>query len=343
MISFSCDYCEGAHPKILEKLVETNRVQTEGYGEDPYCDAAKDLIRKKINCSDCDIYFLSGGTQTNMTFIAHALRPWQAVLAADTGHIATHETGAIEASGHKVYTIPAPEGKLTPEILTSALSVHADHHSVEPKMVYISDSTEIGTLYSKKELETLYAFCKAHKLYLYIDGARLAAALTSDQNDLCLTDIPQYCDAFYLGGTKCGALFGEALVIVNPELTTNFNYTLKQRGGLLAKGRLLGIQFGVLFEDDLYFELGRHANEACARLRQAFIDEGFEFMIDSPTNQIFPILPNTLIKKLRKQYSFRDWDYIDAFHTAVRFVTSWATTDTMIDAFISDIKALCHE
>ncbi|MDO4288021.1 MAG: low specificity L-threonine aldolase [Eubacterium sp.] len=343
MISFSCDYLEGAHPKILERLLETNLDQTEGYGEDPFCGAARELIRQKIGCPDCAVHFLTGGTQTNLTFIAHALRPWQAVLAADSGHIATHETGAIEATGHKVFTCPAPEGKLTPAHIESALVLHRDHHSVVPKMVYISNATEIGTIYTKTELTALHECCRANNLYLYIDGARLAAALTARGNDLVLEDFPKYCDAFYLGGTKGGALFGEALVIVNPDIAKDFNYSLKQRGGLLAKGRLLGLQFSALLEDDLYLKLAAQANVFCQRLKSAFEDLGFSFLVDSPTNQIFPILPNALISKLRESYSFRDWEMIDADHTAVRFVTSWATTDVMVDTLIDDLRRFCHE
>ena len=343
MISFSCDYLEGAHPKILERLAATNLKQTEGYGEDPHCDAARALICQKIACPDADVHFLTGGTQTNMTFLAHALKPWQAVLSADSGHIATHETGAVEATGHKIYTIAADRGKLTPALLVEALSHHTDHHAVAPRVVYISNATEIGTVFTRRELSALRDFCKAHGLYLYMDGARLASALTAEGNDLHFEDLPKYCDAFYLGGTKCGALFGEALVIVHPELKQDFNYSLKQRGGLLAKGRLLGLQFEALFEDDLYLTLGRHANAACTKLRAAFEKAGFSFMVDSPTNQIFPILPNALIAKLREKYSFRDWEAVDADHTAVRFVTSWATTNAMTDAFAQDLEALLHD
>ena len=340
---FSSDYCEGAHPRIMEALARTNFEQTEGYEEDPYCDNARALIRKAIDCPACDIYFLSGGTQTNMPFIAHALKPWQAVIAAETGHICTHETGAIEATGHKIIAMPAEDGKLTPQLIQAAVDAHTDHHMVAPKMVYLSDSTEIGTIYTKAELSAIRRVCDRNSLYLYMDGARLASALTAPGNDLSLTDFPELCDAFYIGGTKCGALFGEALVLVNPALAEDFNFTLKQRGGLFAKGRILGIQFGELFKDNLYLELGAHANALAARLKSAFEDKGFPFLVDSPSNQIFPILPNELITALREKTAFRDQEVIDEGHTAVRFVTSWAMTDAMVDAFIEDLNRLCHE
>lgn len=340
---FSSDYCEGAHPRILEALTRTNFEQTEGYEEDPHCDNARALIQKAIGCPTCDIYFLSGGTQTNMTFIAHALKPWQAVISAETGHICTHETGAIEATGHKIIAMPTEDGKLTPELIHAAVDAHTDHHMVFPKLVYLSDSTEIGTIYTKAELTAIREVCNKNGLYLYLDGARLSSALTAPGNDLKLTDFPELCDAFYIGGTKCGALFGEALVLVNPVLAENFNFTLKQRGGLFAKGRILGIQFEELFKDGLYLELGAHANALCARLKAAFDQKGFPFLVDSPTNQIFPILPNPLIAALRETTSFRDHEVIDKDHTAVRFVTSWAMTDEMVDGFIKDLDRLCHE
>lgn len=343
MILFSSDYCEGAHPRIMDALARTNFEQTEGYEEDPHCDNARALIKRAIGCPNCDIYFLSGGTQTNMAFIAHALKPWQAVIAAETGHICTHETGAIEASGHKIIAVPSKDGKLTPQLIQAAVDAHTDHHMVAPKMVYLSDSTEIGTIYTKAELFAIRQACDRNSLYLYMDGARLASALTALGNDLALTDFPKLCDAFYIGGTKCGALFGEALVLVNPALAEDFNFTLKQRGGLFAKGRILGIQFEELFKDNLYLELGAHANGLAARLKTAFEDKGFSFLVDSPSNQIFPILPNELIAELRRKTSFRDQETIDEGHTAVRFVTSWAMTDAMVDSFIKDLDRLCHE
>ena len=278
-----------------------------------------------------------------MTFIAHVLKPWQAVIAAETGHICTHETGAIEATGHKIIAMPTEDGKLTPQLIQAAVDAHTDHHMVAPKMVYLSDSTEIGTIYTKAELSAIRRVCDRNSLYLYMDGARLASALTARGNDLSLTDFPELCDAFYIGGTKCGALFGEALVLVNPALAEDFNFTLKQRGGLFAKGRILGIQFGELFKDNLYLELGAHANALAARLKSAFEDKGFPFLVDSPSNQIFPILPNELITALREKTAFRDQEVIDEGHTAVRFVTSWAMTDAMVDAFIEDLNRLCYE
>ena len=239
--------------------------------------------------------------------------------------------------------MPAEDGKLTPQLIQAAVDAHTDHHMVAPKMVYLSDSTEIGTIYTKAELSAIRRVCDRNSLYLYMDGARLASALTAPGNDLSLTDFPELCDAFYIGGTKCGALFGEALILVNPALAEDFNFTLKQRGGLFAKGRILGIQFGELFKDNLYLELGAHANALAARLKSAFEDKGFPFLVDSPSNQIFPILPNELITALREKTAFRDQEVIDEGHTAVRFVTSWAMTDAMVDAFIEDLNRLCHE
>ncbi|MEG0496145.1 MAG: low specificity L-threonine aldolase [Eubacterium sp.] len=338
MIHFSCDYCEGAHPLILEALCQTNCEQTEGYEEDHFCDHARDLIRDKIACDHCDIHFLSGGTQTNLTFITHVLRPFEAVISADTGHICTHETGAIEATGHKIIAMPGDNGKLNVPLIKKALSDHTDHHMVLPKLVYLSNPTEIGTIYTKAELQAIHSFCHEKDLILFIDGARLASALTAESNDLSLSDYPKLCDAFYIGGTKCGALFGEALVIIKPQLAEHFNFTLKQRGGLFAKGRILGIQFEQLFKDHLYTDLGAHTNRLANRLKVALENAGFDFWVDSPTNQIFPILPNKLIENLRKDYAFRDQCVFDSDHTVVRFVTSWAMTDEMVDAFIKSLN-----
>ncbi|MEG0378363.1 MAG: beta-eliminating lyase-related protein, partial [Eubacterium sp.] len=266
-----------------------------------------------------------------------------AVISPTTGHIFTHETGAVEATGHKIITIPTEDGKLTVSHVETLLLEHTDHHMVSPKMVYISNPTEIGTVYTKDELTALHDFCCAQDLIFYIDGARLASALALKEPNVTLKDLPLLCDAFYIGGTKCGALFGEALVIVNKTLAKNFNFSLKQRGGLFAKGRILGIQFKTLFKNNLYLELGAHANHLADRLRGIFEEAGFTFLIDSPTNQLFPILPNTLIDALRKDFVFRDWSICDKEHTVVRFVTSWAMTDEMIDTFSKRLKQLLDQ
>lgn len=328
MYSFKNDYSEGAHPRIMQALLDTNLEQTDGYGTDPHCERARALIREKIACPEADVHFLVGGTQANLTVVAAALRPYQAVVAAHTGHVCVHETGAIEATGHKVVSMPSPDGRLTPAMVEEACGLHTDEHMVQPKMVYISDSTEVGTLYRKAELEALHDTCRALGLYLFLDGARLSAALTAETNDLSLPDLARLCDVFYLGGTKCGALFGEAVVIVNDALKPDFRYLIKQRGGMLAKGRLLGIQFESLFEDGLYLELGARANRLGMRMKRAISESGFSFASDSYTNQQFAVLPDALVEALGGHYKFERNGKPDAGHTVVRFVTSWATDET---------------
>lgn len=322
--SFKNDYSEGAHPRVMKALTETNMLQTVGYGMDDYCKKAADVIKEQTN-ENADVHFLVGGTQANLTVIASALRPYQAVIAVSTGHINTHETGAIEATGHKVLTREGKNGKLTVENIESILAEHTDEHMVQPKMVYISQPTEIGTLYYKNELESLSDCCKEHGLFLYIDGARLASALTSKINDVTLLDIAQYSDAFTIGGTKCGAMFGEAVVINSEEMKKDFRYMIKQRGGMLAKGRLLGVQFYELMRDGLYYEIGKHANKTAQILKNAFLDCGYKFLTYSFTNQQFPIIDNKTLEALSEYYLFETWCKVDEEHTAVRFVTSWAT------------------
>lgn len=338
MYSFRNDYSEGAHPRILKALMETNLVQDEGYGEDRYCGQAIELLKAKLGRNDVDIHFISGGTQTNLIAISAFLRPHEAAIAANTGHINVHETGAIEATGHKVIAVEVNDGKLKPENLKAVLKAHSDEHMVKPKLVYISDSTEIGTIYNKQELEQLSAFCKANNLIIFMDGARLGSALCSAENDLRLEDLPALVDAFYIGGTKNGALLGEALVICQDSLKEDFRYHMKQKGALLAKGRLLGIQFLELFRDDLYFELARNANKTAAILSEGISKAGFTFLIHSPSNQIFPIFPNALIQKLEEKYLFNVWEKIDAEHSVIRLVTSWATQEDVVQAFLEDMK-----
>ena len=344
MILFECDYQEGAHPEILQKLTETNLVQTIGYGEDPYCAEARILIQQAIADTDSAVHFLVGGTQTNTTFIASVLRPHQGVLAAHTGHIATHETGAIEATGHKVITLHSPDGKIDAMQVAEACRNHwadsSHEHVVQPGMVYVSQPTESGTLYSKQELTELRNVCREYNLPFYIDGARLGYGLASPANDVTLTDLPQLCDAFYIGGTKQGALFGEALVINNPAFQKDFRYHIKQKGGLLAKGRLLGIQFACLFSNDLYLKMAQHAIDMAMKLKNAFDTLGIPMMCTSHTNQQFPILANDVIATLRKKYVFLDWDKTDNEHTAVRFCTSWATEEMHVIQLIKDIEEL---
>ncbi len=338
MYSFKNDYSEGAHPRILEALAEASRVQNEAYGKDCHSMRAAEFIREKIACKDADVHFLSGGTQTNLTAISSFLRPHEAAVCADTGHINVHETGSIEATGHKVLTAPCADGKLTPELVDSVLQIHTDEHMVKPKLVYISNSTEVGTIYSKSELTSLSDYCKEKNLYLFLDGARLGSALTAEGADLTLQDIAGATDAFYIGGTKNGALLGEALIIVNQALKEDFRYSLKQKGAMLAKSMLLGIQFEALFQDDLYFKLAKHANDAAKRLRDTIAEAGLKFLAFSPTNQLFPILPNRLIESLHDAYDFEIWKKISGEETAIRLVTSWATPDHVVDGFIRDFK-----
>ncbi|WP_434512849.1 threonine aldolase family protein [Desulfitobacterium sp. AusDCA] len=338
MYSFRNDYSEGSHARILKALMEANLVQDEGYGEDRYCLEAIRLIKARLGRNDVDIHFISGGTQTNLIAISAFLRPHEAAIAANTGHINVHETGAIEATGHKVIAVEVNDGKLKPENLKAVLEAHSDEHMVKLKLVYISDSTEIGTIYKKRELEQLSAFCKENKLILFMDGARLGSALCSAENDLKLSDLPSLVDAFYIGGTKNGALLGEALVICQDSLKEDFRYHLKQKGALLAKGRLLGIQFLELFRDDLYFDLARNANKMASILSEGIGKAGFKFLIHSPSNQIFPIFPNTLIQKLEKNYLFNTWEKADAEHSVIRLVTSWATQENDVNAFLEDLK-----
>ncbi|WP_101910892.1 threonine aldolase family protein [Marasmitruncus massiliensis] len=342
MTRFQCDYSEGAHPSILKKLTETNLEQTSGYGEDPYCSKAAALIREKCGRQDIDVHFLVGGTQTNLTVLAAALRSHQGVITADSGHINTHESGAIEATGHKLLALPGTDGKLTAEQIQDACDGHfgdATHeHMVQPKLVYLSFPTEVGTIYSRTELAAISETCRKNRLFLYVDGARMGYGLCAGGNDLRLPDFAQLCDAFYIGGTKIGALFGEALVLCNDALKEDFRYIIKQKGGLLAKGRLLGLQFLALFENDLYFELANHANKMAALIREACVKKGYTFLTPSPTNQQFPIMPDSVLKKLGERYEYSFWQKIDDRHSAVRFCTSWATNEADVRRLAAEIE-----
>lgn len=344
MIRFECDYAEGAHPKVMELMSKTNFEQTPGYGLDPYCEKARMMIKKLCNAENSDVHFLVGGTQTNKTMIASILRPHQGVLCAETGHINVHETGAIEATGHKVLALPSQDGKITASQVKEAVEAHESdptpEHMVQPAMVYISQPTENGTLYTKNELTELYDVCRAFDLPLYVDGARLGYGLTADGNDISLSELAALCDAFYIGGTKVGALFGEALVITKDSLKKDFRYLIKQNGGMLAKGRLLGIQFIALLQDGLYFEISRHANEMAYKIKNAFAGKGYKFLFDSNTNQQFPIIPNEKLEILAGKYACSIWKHIDEKNTAVRFCTSWATREDDIFKLIEDIENL---
>ena len=339
--SFMNDYSEGAHESILKALCDTNRIQTVGYGMDGYCSRATDAIRRAIGCEDVRIHFLMGGTQTNSTVIAAMLRPHQGVISAETGHINVHESGAIEATGHKVLALPAVEGKVTAKAVEELLKAHfsdfAAEHCVQPGMLYVSQPTEMGTVYSKSELAALCSVCHKYDIPFFIDGARLGCALTCKTCDITLNDMVELCDIFYIGGTKNGALFGEALVINNSDYDKDFRYILKQRGGMLAKGRLLGIQFETLFTNNLYFDLARHANEAAELLANGIAMLGYKFNATPTTNQLFPILPKKVIKQLEKEYGFEFSANIDDEHDAVRLCTSWATDIGKINEFLADL------
>ena len=343
MIYFRNDYSEGAHPKVLQALVETNLVSTPGYGCDEYCACARELLRERFACPNADVHFLVGGTQTNLTAAAAFLRPWEAIIAADTGHIAVHETGAIEATGHKVYVVPGVDGKLTSDAIRTAVRDHqtgTEEHMVLPRMVYVSDSTELGTIYTRAELQALSDTCRELGLYLYLDGARMAMALTAQGNDLVPEDFAQLCDAFYLGGTKNALLFGEALVIVNNALKPYFRNVMKQHGGMLAKGRLLGVQFAAILQDDLWLQTARHANELAQRLAAALTAMGVPLYAASPTNQVFPIFTNAQVEALRQNFSFEFIARVDENHSAIRFVTSWATRPEDVETLLEAVRAL---
>lgn len=340
MYSFKNDYSEGAHPRILNALMESNEIQEAGYGEDQFSLKAVELLKEKLKSENVDIHLLPGGTHTNLTAISAFLRPHEAVIAASTGHVATHETGAIEATGHKVITMDVDNGKLDVPSIKEALDFHTDEHMVKPKLVYISNTTELGTVYTKSEIAELRDFCQQHQLFLYMDGARLGSALCSVENDLELSDLPNLVDAFYIGGTKNGALIGEAFVICRDSLKEDFRFHMKQKGALLAKGRLLGIQFLELFKDNLFFELAQHANRMADLLREEIDKEGFHFLTHSPSNQVFPVLPHSFIKELETKYSFHIWERVNSENSAIRLVTSWATKEEAVREFINDIKKI---
>lgn len=337
--NFKNDYTEGIHPRILKALKKTNMEQLEGYGEDRYCQKAIHVLRHKINNSKADIHFVSGGTQTNAIVISSVLKPYESVISTTTGHICTHEAGAIEHAGHKINEVASTDGKLSCKSIQSVLDVHTDEHMVKPKLVYISNATETGTLYRKKELEDLSKFCKSKRLLLYLDGARIGSALCSKDNDLTLAQLSQLVDVFYIGGTKNGAMLGEAIIVINDSLKGNFRFHLKQKGALLAKSRIFGLQFLELFKDDLYFRLAEHANAMAFKLSRSIEKMGFKFISKSATNQIFPIFKQDVIDRLGKKYGFYVWEKVDDQYSAIRLVTSWATKEEAIDRFIEDLEA----
>lgn len=341
MILFNSDYTEGAHPRILERLMETNLEQTTGYGEDVYCEAAREAIRKVCDAPEADVHFLVGGTQANFTVISSALKPYQGVLCADTGHINVHETGAVEACGHKVLALPGKDGKITAEQIRNAHDLHwsdeSHEHIAQPKMVYISHPTELGTLYTKGELEEIGRVCRECGLYLFLDGARLGYGLMAPGTDVTIADIAKICDVFYIGGTKVGALFGEAVVIMNPQLKPDFRYCIKQKGGMLAKGRLLGIQFLELFRDGLYFEIAKHAIDMAMILKEGLKEKGYSFFMDSVTNQQFIMIEDEKLEKIREKYGVTYQQRYDETHSVIRLCTSWATTEENVRSLLADL------
>lgn len=344
MLWFNCDYNEGAHPRILERLAQTNLEQTAGYGNDPYCRQAAELIKTKCRAPQAEVYFLCGGTQTNLTVLAACSRPYQSIISAVSGHINVHEAGAIEATGHRIEALPEQLGKITAAQISNFCKAHWEDDNPEfapqPRTVYISFPTEYGTLYSLQELKDIRRACDENHLFLFIDGARLGYGLTASGNDVTLPDIAALADVFYIGGTKIGALFGEAVVIPNQKLQKDFRYFMKQKGGLLAKGRLLGLQFLTLFENDLYMEIAKHANDMAARIQAVCRQVGFEFLYDSPTNQQFPIVPNDILKQLEEIYEFSHIKRIDKNHTAIRICTSWATREEDVEQLTADLRKL---
>ncbi|MFD1770568.1 threonine aldolase family protein [Sphingobacterium suaedae] len=341
MYSFKNDYSEGAHPSVLEKLAITNFQQENGYGEDTYSRAAKDKLRAEMQNDEAVIHFVSGGTQTNLLVISYLLRPHEAVISAQTGHIYANETGAIEATGHRIIPVLSTNGKVTPEAIEEVLNAHyLRPHVVKPKLVYISNSTEIGSIYTREELQALYHLCEARQLFLFLDGARLGHALTATESNLTLADVAKYTHVFYIGGTKNGALLGEAIVFRRQDIAQDFDYSLKQKGALLAKGRILGIQFDQLFTDNLYYHLARHANEMAMQIASHMRQLGCDFLTVPTTNQLFPILPKVVIDALSESYAFYIWSNIDEQHDAIRIITSWATQQSTVSQFNKDFTRI---
>lgn len=345
MIRFECDYAEGAHPQIMQAMVDTNMEQTPGYSTDGHCERAREYIRRACQAPDAAVEFMVGGTQANVTVISACLKPYQGALCAVSGHINVHETGAMEAYGYKALTLESPDGKITAAQVEKAWEDHihnASHeHMVQPGMVYISWPTECGTLYSKEELTAISRVCREKGLKLFVDGARCGYGLAAPGNDVTLKDLAELTDVFYIGGTKVGALFGEAVVITNPEIKKDFRYYIKQHGGMLAKGRLLGIQFETLFKDGLYTRIAQHAIGLAMEIRDAFAKCGVPMLFASGTNQQFPILTAAQKAELEKKYAFELWENVDEDHFAVRFCTSWATQEEHVKALVDDIMRIC--
>jgi len=337
--SFKSDYCELAHPEVLKALINVGNKQFDGYGLDEYSLRAAEMIKKKINAPDADVHFISGGTHANLTVISSILRPYEAVIAPDNGHIFVHEAGAIEATGHKICTAPGVNGKLEATDIEEILITHDDEHMVSPKLVYISQTTETGTVYTKSQLQEISKICRKHNLILFIDGARLNVAMNSYVNDLSYADITNLVDVFYIGGTKNGALYGEAIVITNEAIKKDFRIILKQRGALLSKGAAIAIQFEALLKDDLMDKIAKHANSMATKMAKGITDAGYELLSPVESNMLLPIFPDIIVDKLREKYEFYDWKKTNG-NTTVRLLTSWATPESIIDEFITYLKSV---
>ncbi len=343
MIYFRSDYSQGAHPKILEALTKTNFEHTDGYGLDVHCENAAKMIKDMIGIDDCSVHMMVGGTQCNMTAISAVLKPYECAVAPRTGHLYVHETGALEAGGHRIITMYGQDGKLMPEDIDVAWKEYEDEHTLIPRLAYISFPTESGTLYTKAELEELSNKCKANNMLLYVDGARLSSALTSEACDVTIRDLAQLCDAFYIGGTKNGLLFGEALVIKDKGMDDHFRWMIKQKGGMLAKGRLIGVQFEALLEggeDSIFFKMGMHANDMAKKLREGLENLDVELYGTSKTNQVFPILPVRIVEELEKDFFFYRWTPENDGLVVVRFVTGWGTEDEEVEELLLNISKL---
>jgi threonine aldolase len=338
MYDFLNDYNQTVHPDLLKGFIDITHKKLSGYGLDYYCEQAKDNIKKTLKSPYADIHFMHGGTITNLTVISHILRPYQAVISTESGHINVHEAGAIEATGHKVLTVKTEDGKLTPELIKPILKHHSDEHMVQPKLIYISNTTELGTIYSKQELKKLYQFCQNNHLYLYLDGARLAMALASKDNDITFPDLAKYTDVFYIGGTKVGAFAGEALVFNNLSINHGFRFSMKQKGAILAKSWIVGVQMNTLMQNNLYIKLGKQSNDMADKLKTLFENAGLTFKAKPQTNQLFVNFPNKVAKKILDYYSVDNLGQTDNKHICLRFCTSWATQDAEIDNFAKQMK-----
>ncbi|MFQ1012124.1 threonine aldolase family protein [Gilliamella apicola] len=343
MYDFLNDYNQTVHPNLLKEFVDINNKKLSGYGLDECCNDAINNIKKILKSPNADVHFMAGGTITNLTTISHILKSYQAVIAAETGHINVHETGAIEATGHKVVTVKTEDGKLTPELIKPVLDYHCDEHMVQPKLVYISNTSELGTLYTKQELKQLYQFCQKHHLYLYLDGARLAMALAAKDNDITFPDLAKYTDAFYIGGTKVGAFAGETLIFNNLSINHDFRFNMKQKGAILAKSWIIAVQFKALMENNLYISLGKHSNDMAEKLKNLFEIEGLTFAAKPQSNQLFVNFPNQLAKKIISLYALDNLGQTDPSHICLRFCTSWATQEVEIENFAKQLKALLRK